>query len=127
MLCFDVFGGRAILAVSGGGGKKRGKCGQTLHGHAPALVTETGIFKMHMQVACKKPHHARLPAPEVCGQRATLLEVVAANGAQPCYTACKALGQFGMCGAQCSKPLVQQGLLRRIIKIQKGHLPHVFK
>ena len=56
-----------------------------------------------------------------------MLEVVAANGAQPGETPCKALGKFGVCSAQRSKLLAQQGLLRRIIKIQKGRLPHVFK
>ena len=108
-------------------GKKRGKGGKALHSHAPALVAETGILQKHVQMACKKAHHAGLSAPEVFGQGAALLEVIAAQGAQSGHTLCKALGQPGVCSAQPCQPLAQQWLLRSVIEIQKGGLPHVFK
>lgn len=92
-------GGKAILAVLGGVGKKRGKRCQPLHGHAPALITKTGILQKHVHVACKKAHNAGLPAPEVVWQGAALPEVVAANGAESGNTSGKALGQPGVRGA----------------------------
>ena len=113
--------------MSGRAGKKRGKGGKALHSHAPALVAETGILQKHVQMACKKAHHAWLSAPEVVGQRGALLEVIAANGAQSGNAARKALGQPGVRAAQQRQPLAQQGLLRCVIKVKKGRLPHVFK
>ena len=93
-------GSRAILAVSGGVGKKWGQRCQALHGHVPALIAETGILQKHVHVAGKEAYHAGLSAPEVVGQGAALFEVVAANRAESGNALRKALGQPGVCRVQ---------------------------
>ena len=100
-----IIGSRAILAVSGRVGKKWGQRSQSLYNHMPALFAETRILQVHVHVAGKEAHHARLFAPEVVWQGATLLEVVAACGTEPGRAPSQFLCQPGVRSAQQCQPL----------------------